>query len=689
MFCQQCHILLRDEAKFCTSCGRKQESIAPPLSNLSTSLSLFSLEEWRESLRSCAPDARLELIEEILKNLEQDSLIALYTLSANVLFDQSMSMLRHPHTSFGNDAPKGFENAKKYILSKNKVEQEKGLILFEGMNRGRQPSSSDLLHEWFLFAQASVYGPAQIASQWREKWRAKDPSWDVVWNLAVSYTLQADFHQALEVLRPGIDSRKAPFTHLRFALYCAMQCLIQPSFDKRETISDFLRVDVYKWPWLECYLVWLSLKIQRGLLHDATEQGERAAICRALDSLLLQPIVIPDPETILEKKEVQSFTEHLEHLGFTENLLFWLNSYTRHSYTKFGRAEDRVSRFKGLDFERWHEASGAYERAGDSRRAGKILYGLAREQQKLFLEQRKGNTDASPSAFLSMSERLVELFAFYQRHGMLHEEKTFGEFVKFYKRIPEVWEDSRVRNEKLIDLTQSLLTKYKQPKPEVERVSGSMMVENAPLSNPGHSELLVQSHSEMRQRVGLFVDLENVAGMFQSAKVENVGTALLKYARQFGLVACSWVAADLRNLGESMQFQEQLKRTGFQPRQPHDEPQTGKADKKLADFVLIETIHHEKCSTRPNVYIIVSGDKDFYECIITLIESGATVRLCAPSGQNRIAEKYKRLECERYRIRRAENCKSDFFIDDLESVLKGTSNIPRIAQRGGTDNPLV
>jgi hypothetical protein len=672
MFCQQCHTMLRDDAKFCTSCGSKQEGISLLRFHQSTPLSRFP--SWHEELLACARSKRLDRLEEILKNINEGDRVTFYTIYAKALFDRSMHTLCQPHRSFSNNVPKGFDDARRCILSKDREEREKGLAFFS-RKVPRPPSSSTLMYEWLLFARASVYGPEQVVSEWSKKWKAEDASWEEIWNLAVCYVLQADFQQALEILRPGIDRRRAPFTHLRFALYCAMQSLIQrpsPS-DEHEVSADFLRADVYKWPQLECYIVWLLLKIQKGSLQETTDPNEPIAICKTLDHLLTHPIVIPDPENIVEEKEAQSFTEHLERLGFTETLIFWLNSYTKCHYTKFGRSGDEVSAFKRSDFERWHKASTIYERAGNHARAEQILYDLAREQQKIFLKQRKGNGAVSADAFPPMRERLMDLFAFYQRHGMLREEPSFERFVKFYERIPEVWEDSKGRNKKLVELTQALLTKWQQSQLESEVASRSTPAEKSLLSNPSHLEFPVRSRSEVDRRVGLFVDLENVTTMLQGAKVENVGAALLGYATQLGGIACRWVTADLRNLGESMHFLTQLKRAGFQPRYPRDEPQTGKAEKKAADFALIETIHYEKCNTTPDIYIIVSGDKDFYECIVTLIESGATVRLCASLSRNHIAEKYKRLESERRRIQLAKSRESDFFIDDLDCVLKGTS----------------
>ena len=223
----------------------------------------------------------------------------------------------------------------------------------------------------------------------------------------------------------------------------------------------------------------------------------------------------------------------------------------------------------------------------------------------------------------------------------------FDKFIKFYENATELWEARENRNKNLITLTQSLLKRLVSSKSETETASRPKESIPPPSSYPHHPDLSIPTQLELGNHVGLFIDLENIAHVLHSAKTENVGMALIEYASQFGKIACRWIAADLRNLEENMQFLTQLKRSGFQARYPRDEPQTGKADKSAADFALIEAIHSEKWRMKPNIYIIVSGDKDFYECINTLIDSGTTVRLCASLSKNHIAEKYKRLRDER------------------------------------------
>src|SRR5581483_2137727 len=108
----------------------------------------------------------------------------------------------------------------------------------------------------------------------------------------------------------------------------------------------------------------------------------------------------------------------------------------------------------------------------------------------------------------------------------------------------------------------------------------------------------------------------------------------------------------------------------FQVQYPRGEPQTGQAPKNLTDFVLLERITAESIDSEPDIYILVSGDKDYYEKIIGLLERGNMVRLVASMSNAHLAKKYKALEERRLRARHAEgHTESDFSIDNLDDIL--------------------
>ncbi len=175
-----------------------------------------------------------------------------------------------------------------------------------------------------------------------------------------------------------------------------------------------------------------------------------------------------------------------------------------------------------------------------------------------------------------------------------------------------------------------------------------------------------------KKRVGLFVDYENLRPLMPpDMQTKDVGERLVTYAARFGEVVCRWACADPRNIRDLSSVKLDLEQVGFQVQTPTAEPQTGQSSKNLSDFVLIERIIDESTHTDPNIYIIVSGDKDYYERINTLLKGGYTVRLCASMSAGNLAEKYHKLETERHQYQLAEgNAERDFFIDNLDIVLK-------------------
>ena len=93
----------------------------------------------------------------------------------------------------------------------------------------------------------------------------------------------------------------------------------------------------------------------------------------------------------------------------------------------------------------------------------------------------------------------------------------------------------------------------------------------------------------------------------------------------------------------------------------------------MTDFALIECINDESSHSEPDTYILVSGDRDYYEKIAGLLDHGYVVRLAASLSDGHLASKYRRLQEQRTQIRHAEGyTSSDFFIDDLDEILRPT-----------------
>jgi hypothetical protein len=180
----------------------------------------------------------------------------------------------------------------------------------------------------------------------------------------------------------------------------------------------------------------------------------------------------------------------------------------------------------------------------------------------------------------------------------------------------------------------------------------------------------------VRRRVGIFVDYENLLPLLpESMTARNVGKLLERYASRFGNLVCRWACADPRNIPDAIEMRLGLEQAGFQVRYPRGESYDRQASKNVTDFALLECINDESSHSEPDTYIIVSGDRDYYEKIAGLLDHGYVVRLAASLSDGHLASKYKRLQEQRTQIRHAEGyTSSDFFIDNLDEILQPTED---------------
>src|SRR5260370_29562676 len=158
--------------------------------------------------------------------------------------------------------------------------------------------------------------------------------------------------------------------------------------------------------------------------------------------------------------------------------------------------------------------------------------------------------------------------------------------------------------------------------------------------------------------------------------IEEVGRVLIAHAASFGEVVCRWASASPQNLSNLADVRGGLEAAGFRVRLPRRELQFSPSKKNLADFALLECLSEAAVSERPDIYLIVSGDRDYYERICSLLDTGHIVRLLAAADSQHLSLRYRELEQQRARVRHeAGYAESDFFIDDLEAVLCPFSHI--------------
>ncbi len=782
--CKHCRANLPEEAKYCGQCGQKQEiclSVSPP-SFLDTSTKSYGkdneqtgqemTEHERHTPVLLSPELYKQLIEwyrnndyKQLNNERRKLASDIRSTAASALTwtlrDQAFDTLQLPHGSFGTREPEQISRAKELISKEDAADREKGLKLLKDLKASRAFNAHPVVEEWYLFAEALVHGLGQAIPEWQKKRANGKASEEDVWNLAVFYAHQLDFKQVLEVLGsdfdvPGRDKKHLSFAQLRFALYCAAQLLDQEP-EANRTAVVFLRRHLNKWPEPACFLVWMLLEEQEGQFQGADHQLEQIEMWKTLNTLLNQPIRIPELNKRPGARDVRCFLNQLQQIDFHETVILWLNDFARYSGTKFERLDDEMRQ----------ALVKAYEAIGTIDQAADVLYKIALEQCSIFQRQRGSDGSVPDKAIFFMRKALVDLFTFHKRHSSLERKDVFERFERLHRDAPELWCSTEERNKQLITLTHSLLEKATQHHSEMKislqpaqvqptkkgplsveiaipdqplsyhnsetllqlrvshkgsgkardiviRVTGLQSEQKALVSKrderldgleqgetgvvdipvalnpvPGREwlecrvDLLYQwdgekrstSHPlkiryrEAKKRVGVFVDYENAFPSVRGRGDREVGEALITYASQFGEVVCRWAIAHPRNMNGT-NFKICLEQAGFQVGSPHEEPQTGKVPKKASDFALITHIIEEQNKTQPDIYIIVSGDVDYYEVIRTLIDNGKTVRLCG--SQPRLSEKYRDLIRERKlrSKRQSEGIASNFFIDDFDTVMQ-------------------
>jgi hypothetical protein len=537
-----------------------------------------------------------------------------------------------------------------YLLgSRDTNEQLAGLHLFEqGVHKTTHPAYAPLAREWMFFARAIVQGSFRVVNDWEESFKNGESSWELIWNLAFFYQQTGYPAEALRVLRAGVDEFRAPISHLRFALACALYLLLEPgrySEPIRANASTFLLDHLDHWPHPLSCLTWLVLAHERyGSLHPR-QQSQRLS---TFQELLEHPLSLPDPRKDWPEARINALEEVLvEHAHCEMAWFFWLNDYAEW--------HQRL-------FQAWVRLAIFCERLGRLGRAEEALQHLVEVQYRHDYARYQEGTPPPRAEYLRRN--LERLFEFYQRHGLT--QQSMEAFNSCYPSLSHLWERYELANRRLITLTRHHLESYQHAE------EASMLAahgENArDLSRAVTGAL---EHFKSDQRVGIFIDYENIASFIpRDMDVEAIGQALFGYAAQFGEVVCQWASASPQNLTNLADVRMGLEAAHFKVRFPRRELQFGSSKKNLADFALLECLSDASTNAHPDIYLIVSGDRDYYERICSLLDAGHIVRIIASADSQHLSLQYRELEQQRARERQAAGyIESDFFIDSLEEIL--------------------
>ncbi len=541
-----------------------------------------------------------------------------------------------------------FAEACRLLASSQRNDQQSGLRLFEqGARETTHPDYHQLAREWMLYARAVIQGGHRAVNDWESDLQHDKASWEEDWNLAFFYWQTGHQEEALRILKPGLDELRAPVVHLRFALTCALDLLLEEREQAttptpaRQAALTFLLAHLEHWPHPLSCLAWLPLAHETyGSLHPR-QQSQRLS---TFQELIEHPLNLPDPQKDLPETRVMALEDTMvEKAHCEEAWLLWINDYAERHPRKYPAWIRLAETSEGL--QRLEAAETALQHVVE------IQY------HNDYAHYQEG-TPLPRAEYLRRN--LERLFEFYQRHSLTAQGTEA--FQSCYPSLGHLWDTHESANHRLISLTRPYLEAHLR----AEKQAGNARHERG-LRDLSRTATVPLEPFKPGLRVGIFVDYENIARFIPPGiDVEEVGKALANYAAHFGEVVCQWASASPQNLSNLADVRLGLEAAHFKVRFPRRELQFSPSKKNLADFALLECLSEARATDRPDIYLIVSGDRDYYERICSLLDAGHTVRILASTDSQHLSSRYRELQRARQAIGHEE---SDFFIDDLEEIL--------------------
>lgn len=170
-------------------------------------------------------------------------------------------------------------------------------------------------------------------------------------------------------------------------------------------------------------------------------------------------------------------------------------------------------------------------------------------------------------------------------------------------------------------------------------------------------------------RVGLFIDLENIIGHIPpSVSSHDAGKAIQQFAAKFGELKVRYAVAAPWNIQGWHEVKLGLESSGILVSEVSGRLQRGVRKDNLADMYLNDQINEEVDDKELTTIVIATGDKDFCGMIEKYLDRGVQVRLLGGSTGS-TARLYTSLALERrthsYALGRLE---SDFDVSFLEDL---------------------
>jgi hypothetical protein len=375
-------------------------------------------------------------------------------------------------------------------------------------------------------------------------------------------------------------------------------------------------------------------------VHGPLHPRKQAQLLSTFQELAERPVTLPDPRKELHETRMLALQQALvEKARATLAWYFWLNDYAeRHPHK----------------YQAWMRLAEICEQLARLEQEEQALQHLVEIQYRHDYANYKEGAPQPRAEYLRGN--LIKLFEFYQRHHLI--EAAEEAFNSCYPSLSHLWEARDAANLKLIELTRPYLDERQRS--EIRSFSTEVNPQESSRTRPLPA---LRVHSD--QRVGIFVDYENIAHLLPAeADVQAIANALVTYGEHYGAVVCCWASASPQNLSNLADVRMGLEDAGFKVRFPRRELQFSLSRKNLADFALLECLSEAQALQRPDVYLIVSGDRDYYERICSLLDAGHTVRIIAAAGGQHLSQKYRELA-----QKRNQEHHTDFYIDNLEDIV--------------------
>jgi len=304
----------------------------------------------REGLAQFEDYYRSAQVNEMAGLLDRESERLLATLSREFARSDFESYQPPPRSSrIMRGKVNEFPKCRKQALEGSAAEAREAREAFdraESSLNSRASHARAVLREWRVYAAMRADSVLVAIPEWVEAFESGRATDEEAWNLAVFHASQHEYAQALDFLYDRVLTLRAPYSHLAFAFYLALQVLRQTGRG-----ADYERARTFvltsaRWTLsAHAQLLWVGLSHTSPERPSAIELSQGISLFKTLSE---ETIVIPHPSLPGWSKDHRAVDAELDALrvrvskyGGVEPWRLWLNGYV-------ARNEDRTRGWEWL-----------------------------------------------------------------------------------------------------------------------------------------------------------------------------------------------------------------------------------------------------------------------------------------------------------------------------------------------------